>query len=180
MRFWVVKGRPSRNDLETMLVAGKTERWITRKPPRSWRRGDPVFFWKGAPALRLVGLGRIETIQERDQRGDSYFGLRYLTSSLRHPLSINELRSDRVLRSASFLKAGAAGTLFALNSPQAARFLHLVRRHNRGGLPRCKWHQSDRRRSLARHQHSAALGRAHHARNQNHRGPFRENACSRT
>jgi hypothetical protein len=55
MRFWIIKGNPARNDLDTMLVPDEVEPWVTRKPPRDWAAGDGVFFWKRrsrAPGLR--------------------------------------------------------------------------------------------------------------------------------
>jgi predicted RNA-binding protein with PUA-like domain len=125
MRFWIIKGNPARNDLDTMLVPGQLEPWVTRKPPRDWAEGDGLFFWKSAPALRLVGLGRIESVRPRNAGGDTWFDLRYLTAPLEAPLSIAELRADPVVGDASFLKAGAAGTVFPLTDGQAR---HLLRR----------------------------------------------------
>jgi predicted RNA-binding protein with PUA-like domain len=129
MRFWIVKGNPSRNDLDTMLAPGKIEPWVTRKPPRDWASGDGIFFWKSAPALRLVGLGRIESVHAPDDSGNSWFDLRYLTSPLEVPLTLSELRRDAVVGEASFLKAGAAGTVFPITDRQAH---HLVRRLAKG------------------------------------------------
>jgi hypothetical protein len=37
-RFWIVKGHPARNDLDTMLAPGRVEPWGTGKHPQ------PVFF----------------------------------------------------------------------------------------------------------------------------------------
>jgi predicted RNA-binding protein with PUA-like domain len=108
-----------------MLVPGTLEPWVTRKPPRDWSEGDGVFFWKSAPALRLVGLGRIESVHPRNEIGESWFDLRYLTAPLDAPLTIDELRADPVVGDASFLKAGAAGTVFPLTGAQAR---HLLRR----------------------------------------------------
>jgi len=130
MRFWIVKGNPSRNNLDKMLVVGKVEDWVTRKPPRDWAVGDGVFFWKGAPALRLVGLGRIDALRGADANGETWFDLLYMTASIETPLGIEELRSDPVVGTASFLKAGAAGTVFPLTDAQAERLLRLVQRNS--------------------------------------------------
>jgi predicted RNA-binding protein with PUA-like domain len=124
MRFWIIKGNPARNDLDAMLVPGQLEPWVTRKPPSDWAEGDGVFFWKSAPALRLVGLGRIESVRPRNESGDTWFDLRYLTAPLEAPLSIADLRADPVVGDASFLKAGAAGTVFPLTDAQARHLLH--------------------------------------------------------
>jgi hypothetical protein len=130
MHFWIVKGRPSRNDLDTMLVPGRAERWVTRKPPNEWEPGDGIFFWKSAPALRLVGLGRLKTTAERNASGDAHFVLTYLTSTLESPLGIDELRRDRIIGDASFLKVGPAGTVFPISGRQADRLLELIRGRN--------------------------------------------------
>ena len=130
MRFWIVKGNPSRNDLDKMLVAGKVEDWVTRKPPRKWAAGDGVFFWKSSPALRLVGLGRIDGLRGADATGQTWFDLRYMTAPLEIPLTIEELRNDPLVGAASFLKAGAAGTVFPLTDAQAERLLQLVQERN--------------------------------------------------
>lgn len=135
MSAWVIKGRPSRNDLALMLAPGRTERWVTRKPPRTWAAGDLAFMWKGAPALCVLGVGEIVRVHHPDANGDSWFTLRYTTGPLDSPLGIEELRADPVLTRASFLKAGPAGTIFALTPAQASRLGKLVRRKNRVTIP---------------------------------------------
>jgi predicted RNA-binding protein with PUA-like domain len=126
MRFWIVKGKPSLNDLSTMLEPGIVEPWVTRKPPREWAAGDGIFFWKSAPALCILGLGRITAVHAPDENGASWFDLLYLTAPLEAPLTIHELRADPVVSGASFLKAGAAGTVFPLSDAQAERLVDLV------------------------------------------------------
>jgi ASCH domain len=138
MSAWIIKGRPAINDLALMLAPGRKERWITRKPPRTWAAGDLAFMWKGAPALCVLGLAEIVSVRAPDANGDSWFTLRYTTGPLENPLRIEQLRADRVLGDASFLKAGAAGTVFALTPTQATRLMELVRGANRVGPPRSK------------------------------------------
>jgi hypothetical protein len=127
MRFWIVKGKPSRNDLDEMLRPGRTEAWVTRKPPIRWAVGDGVFFWKSAPALHVAGLGRIERLRGNDRSGETWFDVRYLTGPLEKRLSLDVLRADEIIGSASFLKAGAAGTVFPLTTAQAERLLTRIR-----------------------------------------------------
>jgi predicted RNA-binding protein with PUA-like domain len=141
MRFWIVKGNPSRNDLDTMLAPGKVEPWVTRKPPRDWAAGDGIFFWKSAPALRLVGLGRIESVRGIDDDGNSWFDLRYLTGPLEVPLTLGELRADTVVGDASFLKAGAAGTVFQVTDVQARHLLRQLAKSNHA-LRGFDWHEA--------------------------------------
>jgi hypothetical protein len=127
MRFWIVKGKPSRNDLDAMLRPGRREGWVTRKPPASWAVGDGVFFWKSAPALHVAGLGRIERLRGTNRSGETWFELRYLTGPLEERLSLDVLRADEIVGSASFLKAGVAGTVFPLTAAQAERLLARIR-----------------------------------------------------
>ena len=134
MSAWVIKGRPSRNNLSLMLAPGHKERWVTRKPPRAWAAGDLALMWKGAPGLCVLGLAEILCVCAPDANGDSWFTLRYTTGPLPNPLGIEDLRRDRILSSASFLKAGAGGTLFALTPRQASRLLDLVREANPVGV----------------------------------------------
>ena len=131
MSAWIVKGNPTINDLSKMLAPGAHEDWITKKPPRGWSAGDRVFMWKSAPALCVIGLAEIESIGEVDNEGYAHFLLRYLTGPLENPVGIAALRADPIMGSASFLKAGAAGTVFPLTEPQASQLDALVRRANK-------------------------------------------------
>lgn len=126
MACWVVKGKPSRNNLSEMLAPGKVQDWFTRKPPRAWCPGDRVLFWKSAPSLCLMGAGEIVAIRGLDGTGATTFTLRYLTNPLPTPISLQQLRGDAVVGEASFLKAGAAGTVFHLSDRQAERIATLV------------------------------------------------------
>jgi hypothetical protein len=126
MSAWIVKGRPSINDLSHMLSPGRKERWVTRKPPSAWAAGDRAFMWKGAPSLCVLGLAEIVNVRPRDANGDSWFTLRYTTGPLENPIGIEQLRRDPILGDATFLKAGAAGTVFALTPPQASRLEKLI------------------------------------------------------
>lgn len=131
-RFWLVKGNPRRNDLHAMLAPGRDERWVTRKPPRGWAAGDHVLMWKSSPDLCLVGLAEITRVRPPDRAGAAFFDLRYRTAPFEHTLGIQMLRDDAVVGGASFLKAGAAGTVFPLEEAQARRLMKLAVRRNEG------------------------------------------------
>ncbi len=125
---WLVKGRPDWNSLEETVRPGRTARWVTRKPPRDWLDGDLVVLWEGAPRLRVCGIAEVIHVEPKDPQGDVHFGLRYLTAYFANGPTISQLRADRRLRSASFLKTGPAGTVFPLTRPQAARLVYLAER----------------------------------------------------
>ena len=76
-RAWVIKGQPARNHFASTLRAGAWDRWFTKRPPRAWARGDALFFWESAPALRLVGIGEIAGFGSEGET--SVFLVRYLT-----------------------------------------------------------------------------------------------------
>lgn len=128
---WVVKARPDQNDL-VRLLSKKQERWHKKRPPKAWLSGDLVFVWHASPVLAICGLAELGEIEAPDRDGETHFTLRSLTSYVEAPLSVSTLRGEKVLRSASFLKAGPAGTVFPLSSAQSARLLSMLGQQNPG------------------------------------------------
>lgn len=126
VRDWVVKGKPSRNDFARNVRPGATERWVTRRAPRDWSAGDAVFLWKGAPASCVIAFAEIVAIEKPRQSGDTFFTLRYTSAIFPNPLDIAFLRSESTFAGASFLKAGAAGTVFAISREHADRLEFLA------------------------------------------------------
>ena len=126
-RSWVLKGNPSRNDLDDMLEPHAEQTWVTESPPRDWAAGDFLFCWKSSPAKQVAGLARIASIHNRAPANTkARFGIEYLTGPLTHRLGIDALRRDPDLREAGFLKQGPAGTVFRLSPRQARRLAELV------------------------------------------------------
>lgn len=117
MSFWLIKARRSRTDLTMEMATGRVQRWRTRRPPRGWKPTDGVFLWQAAPDLQLRGVGTIVDIPDPVD-GEAFFDVRYEHEALGGP-GIAELRAHRELEGASFLKAGAAGTVFPLTARQA-------------------------------------------------------------
>src|SRR4051794_8714513 len=115
MNYWIVKGRPAENDFDAWLRPKKLDGWHTAKPPARWAANDRLFFWKAAPVLCVVGLGEFVRSGRRQPLGtNTRFWVRYLSPSLATPVGIDTLRADRVIRTASFLKAGPSSTLYPL------------------------------------------------------------------
>jgi hypothetical protein len=131
---WLIKGRPSRNEFEQMLVPGAKGRWVTKRPPSSWLPGDALFLWKGAPGLQVVGVGALLHVFAPDAEGQTWFEVEYASRPFEHPIGIDELRADKVLGGASFLRAGAAGTVFTITEEQAERLAQLIVEKNDGSL----------------------------------------------
>lgn len=131
MRYWVIKGKPSENNFDELLVPGRHEKWHTGKPRKDWAKGDRLFFWESSPAKRLVGLGIIEGLRsEKDELGRALFDVQYLTSKFASPLSIEELRQHFAEDLPSFLKRDVAGTVFTLTNEQGEDLFRLVARSN--------------------------------------------------
>lgn len=131
MKYWVVKGRPGENDFARMLRPKATDRWRTRRPPKDWTRGDRLFFWKGTPAREVVGLGEFaRVVRPASHERDCVFVVRYSSRLLESPVGINQLRRDRILHPASFLKPGPSGTVFPLTGDQGEHLYRLASQRN--------------------------------------------------
>jgi len=117
-----------------MIKPGCVGQWVTKRPPKDWLDGDLIFLWEGAPTLAVCGLAEIVRVEPADRAGNTHFWVRYLSAYLEHPLAIQQLRADARLKPASFLKSGAAGTLFPLSAAQGVRLASLIDRAN-PGLP---------------------------------------------
>lgn len=127
MRYWIVKGKPSQNRWDEMLVPGKSDVWYSGRRPRAAAALDRVFFWESSPKRRLIALGGISNPDAgRDSNGDALFELEYFTKRLDVPLTIDRLRKIPALRAASFLKAGPSGTVFPLTDTQAQAILEVL------------------------------------------------------
>ena len=85
-----------------------------------------MFFWEGSPELRVVGLGVLTAVNSDERIRDRRFDVRYLTVYLRASPSVTELRSDPVIRTASFVKSGPAGTVFPISNSQASQLYALL------------------------------------------------------
>lgn len=131
MRFWVVKGRPAENEFGRMLRPRALGRWRTARLPKEWSPGDRLFFWAGTPVREVVGLGQlVRVLQRASASKDHLFDVRYASRRLESPVGIDWLRRDRIIGSASFLKAGPSGTVFPLSGEQGERLYALVCRRN--------------------------------------------------
>lgn len=132
-RTWIVKGRIDWNGHD-FVRAGRTARWVTRKPPKEWSPGDTILFWKGRPYLSVVAAGCILRCDERDAKGNAYFRVKYLTRELATPVDMEALRRDCVVGHATFLKSGPAGTVFPLSDAESRRIATIALARNRSSM----------------------------------------------
>jgi hypothetical protein len=106
-------------------MKGKTSIWYTGRPPKMWNAGDTLFIWAGSPILKVIGCARLSD-PDVPSDGELYnFRVEYLTNRIDGP-TIEHLRKDEVLGTASFLKSGPSGTVFRLTSEQGLRMLHIL------------------------------------------------------
>jgi hypothetical protein len=130
MRYWIIKGRSRESDFRSWLQPGTPDTWSTGRPPGTWLSGDRLFFWEGSPELRVVGLGILTAVSSDGRIRDRSFDVRYLTRYLPASPPLSELKSDPVIKTASFVKSGPAGTVFPISDSQASRLYALVVRDN--------------------------------------------------
>jgi hypothetical protein len=72
----------------------------------------------------------LTSLPQRKRDGEFLFGVQYLTRYIRLSPTISELKQDPVIQSASFIKSGAAGTIFPIDDRQAHRLFALLAREN--------------------------------------------------
>lgn len=130
MKYWVIKAKPARNQLQKMLKPGKSDSWGTKKPPENWSNCDRLFIWSSWPDMFVVGLGTLKKITDKDQNGSARASLKYLTPYLENVITIDELRDVKELRDASFLQSGPSGTFFPLTTVQGDIVKELVENRN--------------------------------------------------
>ncbi len=127
MRYWIVKGKPGRNDLATNVAVGGRERWISKRPPTALSPGDRAFIWEASPTLRVVGIARVGAVAASPRRdGNHEFVLHYESDYIPSGPAIQDLRQNPVFENASFLKSGPSGTVFPLSRDQGGRLLELL------------------------------------------------------
>jgi len=122
MNYWLIKAMPSENDFGSLPIAGNVDTWYASRLPRKWKRGDLVFVWAGAPMLRIIGLADLTSPNAGFRNGYEHFRVRYRTNFIQG-LRLKELRRDKIVGSASFLKSGPSGTIFPLTDVQGRRLL---------------------------------------------------------
>jgi len=127
MNYWVVRGKPSENPFDDMLVPNTSQVWRTARPPKSWSKGDRLFFWASSPVKCIIGLGELKnTTMGMNEFGDSTFKVEYLTPVIPNPLSINKLRASSAINDASFLKVGPTQTVLPLTQKQGTALYRIV------------------------------------------------------
>src|SRR6266404_5700396 len=131
MSYWVIKEKPRGREIFDWSPSD-VDTWYTGKPPKRWLPGDRLFFWLGAPSLRLTCLGVFKGINKNkvDEKGRTLFDVRYATNVFERPLYIDELRKRFSRNLPSFLKAGPSGTVYPLTDEQGKKLYRIVTKYN--------------------------------------------------
>jgi Domain of unknown function (DUF3883) len=152
-QYWMIKAKPDRNDLTTLIQKGRTSLWQTGRPPNTWNTGDTLFIWAATPILKVIGRARLVDPDVNSKGAFHRFRVKYLTNRFEGP-TLEHLRRDGVLGTASFLKSGPSGTAFPLSAEQGSRMLQLtadgtsVSDRSSGKQPTTKTEEAELRRRL--------------------------------
>ncbi|MEX0805831.1 MAG: hypothetical protein WD688_21310, partial [Candidatus Binatia bacterium] len=131
MKYWVIRGRPDVNGDFSILKRRTTTYWRTKSPPSTWEIGDRMFFWASVPRLELLGIGefRGET-DEFTANGELIYAVRCLSSVVSRPIHQSELKQDRIVQAAVFLKKGPAQSVVRLTSHEGDHLYRLLLSRN--------------------------------------------------
>lgn len=131
MNYWLIKGQPKENKFNDMLVPLDIGTWRTKNPlPTNMNSEDIVYIWASSPQKEIIGIAKfVEKLPEKNKNGENQFNIEYLTPVIDKKLNIDFLRKDIELNiesTPSFLKSGAAGTVFHLTNNQGERLNQII------------------------------------------------------
>ena len=132
MRYWVARAKPALNGpFEEWVIEGDTGHWWTKKPPRTWEKGDRMFVWASSPQQEIVALGELSRpVTRKDKNGLHRYYLHYLTSVLRNPISRPLLSANKLLRKSILLKHGPSSSVVRLTDKEGEELYRLVVQRN--------------------------------------------------
>ena len=124
-RYWVLKVNPKDNNIKEMidnyLLKEKEHKWNIKSPiSKEMKKGDVFFIWASTPEKRVVAKAKCGNIN----REVKSFKVIYETPYINNNLTLEYLKNDKELRAKempSFLKRGAAFTIFSLTKKQGER-----------------------------------------------------------
>lgn len=132
MRYWVVRAKPAWNDpFEDWIIPKSIGRWQTKRPPKTWEKGDRIFVWASSPQQEIVGLGLLHALPTKPDRNGSYwFRINYLSGVLQNPVVRGNLVSNPVLRKSILLKSGPSFSVVRLTDSEGEELYRLVAQRN--------------------------------------------------
>jgi len=132
MRYWVVRAKPAWNaPFEEWIVPESNGRWQTKRPPRTWEKGDRIFVWASSPKQEIVGLGLLHALPSKPDRNGSYwFRIQYLSGVLQNPVARSSLARNPVLRKSILLNHGPAFSVVRLTDAEGEELYRLLAQQN--------------------------------------------------
>jgi predicted RNA-binding protein with PUA-like domain len=112
MNYWLVKSEPEAYSWETFVKEKRTawtgvRNFQARNNLRTMKKGDPVLFYHSVSAKQVVGVARVDKEAYPDptaKEGDWSCVDLVPVKSLRAPVALDQIKSDKVLREMPLLK----------------------------------------------------------------------------
>src|SRR5437660_7088823 len=112
MQYWLVKQEPEAYSWSTFMKDGKTawtgvRNFQARNNLRAMKRGDSVFFYHSVSEKQVVGIARVEREAYPDPtatEGDWSCVDLAPVKPLEHPVSLEVIKSDKVLKNLPLVK----------------------------------------------------------------------------
>ena len=131
--YWLVKQEPESYSWSTFLNEGKTawtgvRNFQARNNLRAMKRGDDVLFYHSGEEKQVVGLARVEKESYPDPtatEGDWVVVDLTPVKTLRKPVSLEAIKTDKLLREIPFVKQSRLSVTH-LTETQFKRLLELA------------------------------------------------------
>jgi predicted RNA-binding protein with PUA-like domain len=114
MNYWLAKSEPETYSWETFVKDGKTawtgiRNFAARLNLRAMKKGDLVFYYHSNTGKDIVGLARVEKEAYPDPtatEGDWSAVDLAAVKSLKNPVSLDTLKTDKILKNMKLVKIG--------------------------------------------------------------------------
>jgi len=134
MQYWLVKQEPEAYSWSTFMKDGKTawtgvRNFQARNNLRAMKRGDSVLFYHSVSEKQVVGIARVEREAYPDPtatEGDWSCVDLAPVKPLEHPVSLEVIKSDKVLKNLPLVKQSRL-SVTPLTGEQFERVLKLSR-----------------------------------------------------
>ena len=134
MQYWLVKQEPEAYSWSTFMKDGKTawtgvRNFQARNNLRAMKRGDSVLFYHSVSEKQVVGIARVEREAYPDPtatEGDWSCVDLAPVKPLEHPVSLEVIKSDKVLKNLPLVKQSRL-SVTPLTREQFERVLKLSR-----------------------------------------------------
>ncbi|HZT22666.1 MAG TPA: EVE domain-containing protein [Verrucomicrobiae bacterium] len=134
MNYWLVKSEPETYSWAQLMAEGRTawtgiRNFAARRHLRAMRRGDRVLFYHSGREKSVVGLARVEREFYPDptaREGDWSCVDLQAEKPLPRPVTLTQIKTDRVLREMVFVKQPRL-SVSPVTGEQFSRLLELAK-----------------------------------------------------